>query len=97
MSRTRARADLRTLRSIGGYYLWHVATLACLVVAFDGKAPKTLLAMSMSVPEYLVSVQEADISNGSRLAIAISSDQVGANPMAGGSQNPLMVSMRHSF
>jgi predicted porin len=45
----------------------------------------------------LAYVQVAHISNGPRLAISISSGQVSANPVAGGSQNALMVGMRHSF
>jgi predicted porin len=45
----------------------------------------------------LVYAQVAHIGNGPRLAISVSSAQAGSNPLAGGSQNAVMVGMRHSF
>jgi predicted porin len=41
--------------------------------------------------------QVAHISNGARLAISVSSGQPGSNPVAGGSQNAVMVGVRHAF
>jgi predicted porin len=45
----------------------------------------------------LVYAQVAHIGNGPRLAISVASGQAGANPMAGGSQNAIMMGMRHTF
>jgi predicted porin len=45
----------------------------------------------------LVYAQLAHIGNGPRLAISVSSAQAGSNPLAGGSQNAVMVGVRHSF
>lgn len=45
----------------------------------------------------LVYAQVAHISNGPRLAFSVASGQPGANPVAGGSQNAVMLGMRHTF
>jgi predicted porin len=66
----------------------------------DGGDASTLTALRGSYnfsKRTMVYAQVAHISNDARLAISVSSGQPGSNPVAGGSQNAVMVGVRHSF
>ncbi len=66
----------------------------------DGGDKSTLTALRGSYnlsKRTMLYAMAGHISNGSRLNFALSSAQAGANPLAGGSQNGVMVGMRHSF
>ena len=66
----------------------------------DGGDQSTLTALRGSYnfsKRTMAYAQVAHISNGARLAISVSSGQAGSNPLPGGSQNAVMLGLRHSF
>jgi predicted porin len=66
----------------------------------DGGDQSTLTVLRVNYnfsKRTMVYVQAAHISNGARLTNSVSSGQPGSNPVAGGSQNAVMVGVRTSF